>query len=90
MKKKRTPPFDLRERNMKRKAKQNVQHSWEKKAVQTVCTPDYDGNRDASCIYILLVLALSDLGSLDSRHFLSPALSRLGLLDGAEVISREA
>lgn len=41
-------------------------------------------------ICILLVLALSDFGSLDSGHLLSPALGRLGLLDGAEVIGREA
>lgn len=35
-------------------------------------------------------LALSDLGGLHGRHLLRPALRRLRLLDGAEVIGREA
>lgn len=77
---------------MKRKAKANCATSLEKKRRQS--RPS--GRKITTeavmqvCIYILLVLTLSDLGSLDSRHLLSPALGRLRLLDSAEVIGREA
>lgn len=38
----------------------------------------------------LFSLALSNLGSLNGRHLLSPTLSRLRLLDSTQVISSKA
>lgn len=46
-------------------------------------------NKQNTIYSILFRSALGDFGSLDGCHFLKPALSGLGLLDGAKIVGRE-